>query len=83
LATRKGTLDTVGFIVKEKIESHLRVTAPFIDKVIRADGSARNFLGKDIQSEQGETDGINDAAFPLPILTKDVVLAREELQPGA
>ena len=51
--------------------------------MVRTDRSASNFSREHVKSEEGETDRINNAAFALPVLAKNVILAWQEIQAGA
>ena len=54
----------------------------FIDQVVSADRCACDPLGKDIQTEKGEADGINNAALALPVLAENVILPWNKIQAG-
>ena len=54
----------------------------FIDQVIGAYGSSGDFLREDIHPEESKPDCIDHAALALPILPKDVVLTRNEVELG-
>jgi len=50
--------------------------------VVSADSGSSNFPGKDIKTKECKADGIDDAALPLPVVTKNVILTREKIQSG-
>lgn len=67
-----------------KLESEFNTSAlcALVDQVVGAYRSTSDFLGEHVHPKQRKSDRIDDAAFSLPILAKDVVLARHEVETG-
>jgi hypothetical protein len=68
--------------VKLEPEFHAPMFGTLIHQVICVHRSSSDLLGEDVHSEKSETNGINNAALALPILAKDVVLARDKVELG-
>jgi hypothetical protein len=45
-------------------------------------GGSGNFLGKDVKTKERKTYSVNDTALPLPVMAKNVILAREKVEAG-
>jgi len=50
--------------------------------VVCTDGGSRDFLGKDIKAKERKTYSVNDTALPLPVMAKNVILARKKIEAG-
>ncbi len=51
-----------------------------VDQMVGFDRSSRDLLGKDVDAEKSEPDRVDNAALPLPVVAKDVILACRELE---
>jgi hypothetical protein len=54
----------------------------FINQVIRCHRSSGNLFRKNSYAEKRETYGVHDAAFALPVLPEDIILAGNEVEPS-
>ena len=77
---RQLTLETVFRSIQIERQFDAAAIGSLVDQMVGFDRSSRDLLGKDVDAEEGEPDGIDNAALPLPVVAKDIILACRELE---
>ena len=73
------TLEAVIRSVQVERQFDAAAIGSLVDQMVGFDRSSRDLLGKDVDAEESEPDRVDNAALPLPVMTKDIVLACREL----